>query len=153
MRGFFAAHGRYLLFDSPRYLFFAFSRRRKIVLAILFQVLLLVGGVFFYFKCSTNNYINELSTDKDLATRNILKTILVWNGPDRIETAIFGTGHETFINNGCQENRCYIDLADQNVLPYESYDAIIINVNELWKFPSQIWKMLPWTIKQLQLPR
>jgi len=155
MRGFFAEHGRYLLFDSPRYLFFAFSRRKKLVFVILLQVSLLVGGVFFYFNFSTTSYRNNLQTDQQAfpAAKKFLKTILVWNGPDRIETAIFGTGHQTFINNGCPENRCYIDQADQNSLPFESYDAIIINMNELWKFQFELWKILPWAIKQLQLPR
>ncbi len=37
-----------------------------------------------------------------------VKKILLWNSPNRDEVAIFGTGHQPFIDHGCPITICYI---------------------------------------------
>ncbi|KZS12523.1 putative Alpha--fucosyltransferase C [Daphnia magna] len=59
------------------------------------------------------------------------KSILIWNSPERIETAAFGVGRSPFIQHGCHINECLI-FDDQSALPLDNYDAIIVHVHELW---------------------
>lgn len=59
------------------------------------------------------------------------KSILIWNSPERIETSVFGTGHEPFVRHGCEVFECII-FDKQTALPAAKYDAIIVNVHELW---------------------
>ncbi|XP_032783908.2 alpha-(1,3)-fucosyltransferase C [Daphnia magna] len=65
--------------------------------------------------------------------RNDNKTILIWNSPNRIETAAFGLGHEPFVQHGCEVSTCVVFDNTSSVLPLEDYDAIIVNIQELWK--------------------
>lgn len=59
------------------------------------------------------------------------KTILIWNSPERIETAAFGVGHLPFIEHGCKIKECII-FDDKSALPLKDYDAIIVHIHELW---------------------
>ena len=59
------------------------------------------------------------------------KNILIWNSPERIETAVFGFGHEPFVKHGCEISECAI-YNSASSLPLEEYDAIIIHMHELW---------------------
>ena len=69
------------------------------------------------------------------------KLILLWNSPQRIESAAFGTGHEAFINAKCPVSDCEL-IANSDSLSklitkssyqlLSAFDAILINVHELW---------------------
>lgn len=65
-------------------------------------------------------------------TRREIKSILIWNSPHRIETSAFGLGHEPFINNGCKVSECIIYDQNSAISPLEEFDAIIIQMHELW---------------------
>jgi alpha-1,3-fucosyltransferase len=75
---------------------------------------------------------NELTT----RNRNQYKSILIWNSPERIETSVFGSGHEPFIRNGCQVSDCVI-YDNETALPLKEYDAFIMNMHVMWltEFP------------------
>ena len=56
------------------------------------------------------NNIRNQTTDSSGKTIR-LKTILIWNSPERIESvAGFGTGHQPFIDHGCPVSNCYIQV-------------------------------------------
>ena len=59
------------------------------------------------------------------------KRILLWNSPHRIEASSFGTGRDAFVANRCAVDACRI-VVNANEYPMESYDAIVINMHELW---------------------
>jgi alpha-1,3-fucosyltransferase len=61
------------------------------------------------------------------------KTILVWNSPERIETANFGVGHEPFIQQRCEISDCAVFDNKANTLPLEEYDAVIFHIALLWQ--------------------
>jgi hypothetical protein len=61
------------------------------------------------------------------------KRILIWNSAHRIETAAFGFANDTFKRNQCTVHDCSIHIMDNETLPLESYDAIIIYIHEMWK--------------------
>ena len=60
------------------------------------------------------------------------KTILIWNGADRIETSVFGLGHQPFLQKGCEISDCVVFDNKLSILPLEEYDAIIVHMHELW---------------------
>ena len=60
-----------------------------------------------------------------------LKTILLWNSAHRIEAASFGVGHEAFVRNECPVSDCRI-VTNASDYSMESYDAIVVNMHELW---------------------
>ena len=59
------------------------------------------------------------------------KLILLWNSPHRIEASSFGIGHDAFVVNDCPVDACRI-VTDPVEYPMETYEAIIINMHELW---------------------
>ena len=59
------------------------------------------------------------------------KNILIWNSPNRIETAAFGFGREPFVTNGCEIQDCII-YDNASYLPMEEYDAVIVHMHEFW---------------------
>ena len=59
-----------------------------------------------------------------------VKTILLWNNPERIETSSFGFGWKAFIKNNCPVSACQI-LTDRNELPFDQYDAVVMNMHVL----------------------
>lgn len=62
-----------------------------------------------------------------------LKSILVWNAQYRIETSAFGYGGpDTFAKHGCPVVDCELVLS-RKFRPVESYDAIIIHMQAIWK--------------------
>ena len=77
-----------------------------------------------------------------------LRTILIWNNPERIESvASFGLGHQPFIDNKCPVTNCYIQVNestgefwrkaianDSQIL--KSFDAIIFNSFLIPSFPK-----------------
>ena len=68
------------------------------------------------------------------------KYILLWNSAHRIETAVFGTGHQAFISAKCPVSDCELvtnsDLLFLNETRHygilEMFDAVLIHVHELW---------------------
>jgi alpha-1,3-fucosyltransferase len=73
---------------------------------------------------------------------NKYKSILIWNSPERIETSVFGFGHEPFILQGCQFSDCEIFGNEYDLPPLVSYDAIlmhmsVIRLTKLPNFPRQ----------------
>ena len=73
-----------------------------------------------------------------------MKTILLWNSPNRDEVASFGRGHQPFIDHGCPVTNCYIQAnssefqqsnsVNNSEILLKSFDAVLINVGvgELW---------------------
>lgn len=85
----------------------------------------------------TNRNVGKWFVDFDQSWINLYvgrenKNILIWNSPDRIETAAFGLGHEPFLKNGCKITECVVYNQNSSILPLEEYDAIIINMHEIW---------------------
>ena len=56
------------------------------------------------------------------------KHILIWNIPDRTETATFGFGHLPFVQRRCKISKCAIFDKTSSFMPFEEYDAIIVNM-------------------------
>lgn len=67
------------------------------------------------------------------------KTILIWNSPERIETASFGIGHRPFIEHGCEFVNCIV-FDNPSSLPLEKYDAILVHMHELWQTKMPIFR-------------
>jgi alpha-1,3-fucosyltransferase len=70
------------------------------------------------------------------------KSILIWNSPERIETAAFGFGHEPFVRSGCEISDCVLFGNGFNLPPLIKYDAILMHMSVLWltelpNFPRQ----------------
>ena len=59
------------------------------------------------------------------------KTILIWNSPERIETAVFGFGHKPFVQHKCKVSDCIL-YKNKSAMPFENYDAIIVHMHVLW---------------------
>lgn len=84
---------------------------------------------------TTSNRSNQSITVPGKKIR--LKTILIWNSPERIEAGSeFGTGHQPFIDHGCEVSNCYIQRNDSsefwsratanNSEGLKSFDAVIV---------------------------
>ena len=67
-----------------------------------------------------------------LAERSVVKTILLWNSADRIETAAFGLGSQAFVHNGCLVTACEM-YDNRTVLPFDRYDAVVLNMHEIYR--------------------
>jgi len=89
----------------------------------------------------------EISSETQKKTRTKLKTILIWNSPERIESiAGFGTGHQPFIDHGCPVSYCYIQVNESsefwsratanNSEILKSFDAVVINIYKLFFLPN-----------------
>ena len=76
---------------------------------------------------------------------NATRSILVWNSAHRIETAAFGFGgKELFEKQGCEFTDC--EVTDTKLQPnrsLESFDAIIIQMHEIWMAPWPEFKRRP----------
>jgi len=98
---------------------------------------------YLYLYLYTTKIGTEFSTNLDQEKNlGLQKKILLWNRPDRLEVAIFGTGHQPFIDQGCPVTNCYIEAnsseymskaVDNNFEILNSFDAILINIGaESW---------------------
>ncbi len=76
-----------------------------------------------------------------------LKTILIWNSPERIESgAEFGTGHQPFIDHGCPISNCFIQTNESSEFwlkatandskGLKSFDAVVVNAAFLYFLPG-----------------
>jgi alpha-1,3-fucosyltransferase len=81
---------------------------------------------------------SSITSNKSSATTTInnnWKKILLWNSPERIEAAAFGTGHQVFVDAKCPISDCFLTAQINNKSDYlllETFDAVLINVHELW---------------------
>ena len=107
----------------------------------LVQVFLIVFNVLIVLCYKTNNSsrFSQLNNGpRDLANldhQSAVKSILLWNGPQRAEVIVFGNGREVFKQQGCPVHHCEIIVSPWQYpeRPLDSYDAIVINLNdEMW---------------------
>ena len=59
-----------------------------------------------------------------------MKSILIWNSVNRIETAYFNVGSASFIKEKCPVRQCQI-FTERDALPFHQYDAVVMNMLEL----------------------
>ena len=119
-----------LLFGWFAYSAYCFSMATKkqkifgIFLVVILVISLIAVAVFVR---SMANEQNETSWPK----KSGFKSILLWNAPDRKEASTFGRGHDAFIQQGCEVSRCEIVTSPWQ-RPLETYDAILINLNDFY---------------------
>jgi alpha-1,3-fucosyltransferase len=63
--------------------------------------------------------------------KNSFKSILIWNSPNLIETAVFGFGHDPFVKHECEVSDCTV-FDSQSALPLNEYDAIVMHMCLIW---------------------
>lgn len=80
---------------------------------------------------SDPNFSNYLTSDS-LASQRVVKSILLWNSPQRAEVMSFGIGREIFQQQNCKITECEIIVSRWQFpnRPLDSYDAILINLND-----------------------
>ena len=87
------------------------------------------------------DYLENYSTSSQVRGENKIniKTILLWNAPQRPEVLIFGTGHDAFVQHGCPVSDCELinspyQYPERSV---DSYDAIVFNINDQFGFGNR----------------
>lgn len=109
---------------------------------LITSVLLLLFNVFFlmwnniqkarpeFVKSSIDQ---QKFTQDDDGNQKKIKSILLWNGPKRAETLLFGAGREVFRQHGCEVTDCELVLNREQFpsidYPLATYDAIVFNAN------------------------
>ena len=100
------------------------------------HVFYLYIGLFFVVFCvlllhRSKNCVPEL-IDRPM------KSILIWNSVERIETAYFNVGSASFIKEKCPVHQCQI-FTEHKAFPFEMYDAVVMNMLELheYKLPEE----------------
>ena len=84
--------------------------------------------------CEFSSVLDPGVQNKEVLESEI-KNILLWNSPERIETAAFGIGStEHFERHGCEANLCQI-FHNRSALPFEQFDAVLFNVHTLHDNP------------------
>ncbi len=86
------------------------------------------------FDSRLNDKQRELFVNVNQHGREV-KSILLWNAPQRAEVISFGIGHEIFKEQGCLIPDCEIIVSPWQFpeRPLNTYDAIIINLNDqMW---------------------
>lgn len=117
---------------------FKLSSKKVLLVLLLLKVMFVLYwfGVRISATCNLQPLYNSIDDNSVLQflprlTTYENKNILIWNSPERIETAVFGLGHEPFVQHGCEISECTI-YNNASSLPLEQYDAILINMQELW---------------------
>lgn len=109
------------------------SLAKKFLLFILFFVVLALYSVL----TSGNSPKTAVWFNKQQVSRPDLsgyKTILIWNNPERGEGGTeFGYGHQSFAQQKCEITKCAFYDKASSFLPFEDYDAIIVNMARLGK--------------------
>ena len=86
---------------------------------------------------------------RDIEPNRPVKTILVWNAPERAEIVAFVRSPQEDPFSTCPVTECRIDLASRAVqLPLESYDAIVINFNDQFKLTEDFPRSYPRPARQ-----
>jgi len=116
--------------------------KKIITVSLLLTCIVII--LYFYYKqnvlTSSLFHLNNQDFDGYLNNKT-LKKILLWNSPNRVEVAAFGTGDQPFIDAGCPVTNCFIQANstefwrqasrnDSAIL--KSFDAVVINVHDLW---------------------
>ena len=67
-----------------------------------------------------------------------LKTILIWNSPQRPEILMFGSGRDIFERHNCPVSDCELvnSLEQFPDRPISSYDAVLFNINNQYELHS-----------------
>jgi len=65
-----------------------------------------------------------------------MKSILIWNSVERIETAYFNVGSASFIKEKCPVHQCQI-FTEHRAFPFEMYDAVVMNMLEGFRNPEE----------------
>ena len=109
----------------------------KWLVILMLTYLIVVLYATSIFLASLNLY-DEANFNVAKSADKKLKFILLWNAPQRIETLIFGSGHDSFVDHGCPVSDCYIVNSPYQYpkRPLDSFDAIIFNLND--QFNSQM---------------
>lgn len=95
----------------------------------LFILLCLVGTLFLFLIAENYRHIEDHHYQSK--SEQNLKSILLWNAPDRKESSTFGRGHEPFVQHSCEFTQCEI-VTNPWQRPLEAFDAIVINVNDFY---------------------
>ncbi|XP_045029714.1 glycoprotein 3-alpha-L-fucosyltransferase A-like [Daphnia magna] len=98
-------------------------RSKKVLLALSVANLSLILLLIIHLD---DFYSRTSFSTKELVNRRN-KTILIWNGPEILDTSTFGEGHEPFIKRQCQVSDCIV-YYNSSSMPLEEYDAILIHV-------------------------
>lgn len=127
-------------FFLPKSNYFAVKKYR--ILQLLFLVFNTV--VLFCYKADNNSGESDerkvaLKNESTgiISQRGSVKSILLWNAPQRAEVISFGTGREVFQLHRCQVDACEIVVSRYQFpeRPLDSYDAIVINLNDqMWLY-------------------
>lgn len=110
----------------------------------LAQIFLIIFNalVMLSYKVGNNQETSySISSNENIDTtsprQRPVKSILLWNAPQRAEVITFGTGREVFKQQGCPVDDCEI-VVSQWQFPerrLDSYDAILINLNDqMWLY-------------------
>ncbi|XP_046456185.1 alpha-(1,3)-fucosyltransferase C-like [Daphnia pulex] len=84
------------------------------------------------FQQPINHQCIDSVENNSTTVRGRIKTILLWNAPQRPEVVIFGTGHDAFVQHGCPVSDCELVNSPYQYpeRPVDSYDAIVFNIND-----------------------
>jgi alpha-1,3-fucosyltransferase len=122
------------------------AARRRVVSTIF--AIAVICFVSFYFRLSVSSpllppekrNIHRNVHNSRFRQQNVTKSILLWSGTGRVEAFIFGKGKDPFVNHNCLYTRCEI-VHDRSERPIESYDAVVVVLNDEFLSPSQL--MMP----------
>ena len=110
--------------------------KRLVILMLTYLIVLYATSILI----APLNLYDEANFNVSKSADKKLKFILLWNAPQRIETLIFGSGHDSFVDHGCPVSDCYIVNSPYQYpeRPLDSFDAIIFNFNDQFyrKMPS-----------------
>jgi alpha-1,3-fucosyltransferase len=112
------------------YFRFTFSWKWIFVLLFFSKLILLLKNFPLKNPTRLRNIVNiSFSFPNKKITKN--KSILIWNQAQLIETAVFGFGHQPFLDHGCEVSDCTI-FDNETSLPIEEYDAIVLHMCLIW---------------------
>lgn len=105
-----------------------YKRRR---LKTIHRAIVLTTSLFVLYQCA-NHDLNPKTNVSQFKQKRDVKSILIWNAPERAEVVAFvGDGHhDAFLT--CPIKECRIDLASGNA-SLDHYDAIVINFNDQFR--------------------
>ncbi|KAI9563626.1 hypothetical protein GHT06_011090 [Daphnia sinensis] len=93
------------------------------------RAIVLAMSLFVLYQCA-NHDLNPKTNVSQVKQKRDVKSILIWNAPERAEVVAFA-GH--FLS--CPIKECRMDLASGNA-SLDDYDAIVINFNDQYPLPG-----------------
>ena len=100
------------------------------------KIPLKVKAFSFFFILAT---LSILSQQKNYSLwERPVKTILIWNSPQRPEILIFGSGRDIFDRHNCPVKDCELVFSPEQFpdRPVSSYDAVLFNINNQYELHS-----------------